>query len=117
MKGRSPGAAASPSRTSTSTPAATRAHPLDTVLSARPDLVELEHELATVAEQLGEPEVAADLDRMTRVLHRQEQLLERWDAAGGPSVEGRARATLLELGLTRKSWGCRRARSPAASAS
>ena len=72
---------------------------LDTVLSARPDLVELEHELATVAKQLGEPAVAANLDRMTRVLHRQEQLIEHWDAAGGPSVEGRARATLLELGL------------------
>ncbi len=73
--------------------------PIDTVLSARPDLVELEHELAAVATQLGEPEVAADLDRMTRVLHRHEGLLERWETAGGPSVEGRARATLLELGL------------------
>ena len=45
------------------------------------------------------PRWQPNLDRMTRVLHRQEQLLERWDAAGGPSVEGRARATLLELGL------------------
>ena len=47
----------------------------------------------------------ADLDRMTRVLRRQEQLLERWDALGGPSVEGRARATLLELGLAHEELG------------
>jgi len=73
---------------------------LDTVLAARPDLVELEHELGAVAEQLGEPALADDLDRMTRVLRRQEQLLERWEGAGGPSADGRARATLLELGLS-----------------
>jgi ATP-binding cassette subfamily F protein 3 len=73
--------------------------PIETVLSARPDLVELEHELASAAAQLGEQDVIADLDRMTRVLRRQEHLLERWEALGGPSVEGRARATLLELGL------------------
>ena len=71
----------------------------ETVLAARPDLVELEHELAAVARQLGEPSVAADLDRMARVLRRQEQLLDRWEAAGGPSADGRVRATLLELGL------------------
>ncbi len=53
-----------------------------------------------VAEQLGEPALADDLDRMTRVLRRQEQLLERWEGAGGPSADGRARATLLELGLS-----------------
>ena len=72
---------------------------LETVLAARPDLVELERELAAVTEQLGGPALADDLDRMARVLRRQEQLLERWEAAGGPSVDGRARATLLELGL------------------
>ena len=36
---------------------------------------------------------------MTRVLRRQEQLLDQFTAAGGPGFEGRARAHLLELGL------------------
>ena len=36
---------------------------------------------------------------MTRVLRRQEELVERWTAAGGPGFAGRARALLLELGL------------------
>jgi ATP-binding cassette subfamily F protein 3 len=72
---------------------------LETVRAARPDLDELERELHRVAEQLGAPELADDLARMSRVLARQEDLVERWEAAGGPSIEGRARATLLDLGL------------------
>ena len=36
---------------------------------------------------------------MSRVLRRQEELVERWEAAGGPSIDGRARAMLLDVGL------------------
>jgi len=68
---------------------------LATVHASRPDLAELEAELARVTEQLGA--LTDDLDRMTRVLRRQEELVERWTAAGGPSFEGRARALLLDL--------------------
>jgi ATP-binding cassette, subfamily F, member 3 len=79
--------------------------PLETVVAARPDLVELDAELHDVAARLGTPEVTGDLDRMTRVLRRQEELLERWEAAGGPSLEGRARAWLTQLGLTEEEVG------------
>jgi ATP-binding cassette subfamily F protein 3 len=68
---------------------------LDTVRAARPDLHELERDLARVSAQLGS--LGDDLDAMTRVLRRQEQLVERWTAAGGPGFEGRARALLLDL--------------------
>jgi ATP-binding cassette subfamily F protein 3 len=68
---------------------------LETVRAARPDLDELDHELARVAAQLGA--LGDDLDRMTRVLRRQEQLVERWTAAGGPGFDGRSRALLLDL--------------------
>ena len=47
---------------------------------ARPDLDELDRDLHRVAEQLAAPELAADLDKMTRVLRRQEELVERWEA-------------------------------------
>ena len=73
---------------------------LETVIAARPDLVELERELMALAAELGSDEVMADLGRMTRVLARQERVLEQFEAAGGPSAEGRARASLLEIGLT-----------------
>ena len=68
---------------------------IGTLRAARPDLDELEAELAQVETQLGE----ADLDRMTRLLARQETLLERWTAAGGPGFDGRARALLADVGL------------------
>ena len=73
---------------------------LQTVLAARPDLEALEHELATAAARLADSAVAQDLELMTRVLRRQEQLLDQFTAAGGPGFEGRARAHLLELGLS-----------------
>jgi len=72
--------------------------PMETVTDARPDLRELDRELHEVGDRIGE--LAGDLDRMTRALARQEALLERWTAAGGPGFEGRCRAHLAALGLT-----------------
>jgi len=72
---------------------------LEAVRSARPDLESLERELATCTERLGSSELASNLERMARVLSRQEELLERYTAAGGPGFEGRARAQLLDVGL------------------
>src|SRR3954464_4115688 len=68
-----------------------------TLRDARPDLAELEHELAQIERQLGEQ--GDDLDRIARLLRRQEDVLTRWTAAGGPGFEGRARALLTEVGL------------------
>ncbi len=42
---------------------------------------------------------------MSRVLGRQEELLERYSAAGGPSFEGRTRAVLAETSLTEDELG------------
>ena len=36
---------------------------------------------------------------MARLLRRQEELIERWTAAGGPGFDGRARALLADVGL------------------
>src|SRR5690349_22575411 len=47
-----------------------------TLRDARPDLAELEGELAQVERQLGEQ--GEDLDRIARLLRRQEDLLARW---------------------------------------
>ena len=68
---------------------------LETLRGARPDLDELERELATIEAGLA----TDDLDRMTRLLRRQEDVLERWTAAGGPGFDGRARALLVDVGL------------------
>ncbi|MBA3842841.1 MAG: ABC-F family ATP-binding cassette domain-containing protein [Actinobacteria bacterium] len=70
---------------------------LRTLAVARPDLDELERDLQQVETQLGA--VGADLDKLSRLLRRQEDLLERWTAAGGPGFDGRARALLAAVGL------------------
>jgi ATP-binding cassette subfamily F protein 3 len=70
---------------------------LHTLRAARPDLDELEADLERVEAQLSG--LGGDLDRMTRALRRQEELVDAWTAAGGPGFDGRARALLVDVGL------------------
>jgi ATP-binding cassette subfamily F protein 3 len=70
-----------------------------TVLAARPDIAALDAEMRAVEAELGRPEVVSDLARMDRVLTRQQDLLDRWVAAGGAGLAGEAKATLGSLGL------------------
>ncbi|HEX7627157.1 MAG TPA: ABC-F family ATP-binding cassette domain-containing protein [Gaiellaceae bacterium] len=72
-------------------------HALETLRAARPDLDELEHELHTIERGIGA--AGADLERMARLLRRQEEVIDRWTAAGGPGFEPRARALLVDVGL------------------
>jgi ATP-binding cassette subfamily F protein 3 len=68
-----------------------------TLRDARPDLDELERELAGIEAGIGAS--GGDLDRMARLLRRQEEALQRFTAAGGPGFESRARALLVDVGL------------------
>ena len=68
--------------------------PEQTVLAARPDVAELDAELRALEAELARPEVATDLAKMDRVLTRQQAVLDRWVAAGGPGLAGEARALL-----------------------
>jgi ATP-binding cassette, subfamily F, member 3 len=70
---------------------------MQTLRAARPDLDELESELAKVESRLAEQ--SSDMAKLTRLLRRQEEIIERWTAAGGPGFEGRARAFLADVGL------------------
>ena len=71
--------------------------PLATVLAARPELAELEAELAAAEARLADPALAHDLDAMTRALARHERLLARFTELGGDRVEGVARMHLRDL--------------------
>jgi ATP-binding cassette, subfamily F, member 3 len=73
--------------------------PLQVVLAARPELAELEAELAACETELADPGVTANLRRIERVLERQERLLRRFEEIGGPGFEGEARSYLRGLGL------------------
>src|SRR5215210_876469 len=73
--------------------------PMEVVRAARPEISDLQMELEGCEEQLGSPEVAADLRRMQRVLERQDRLLRRFTELGGPGFVGEARGYLRSLGL------------------
>ncbi|HWM10186.1 MAG TPA: ABC-F family ATP-binding cassette domain-containing protein [Solirubrobacteraceae bacterium] len=73
--------------------------PLAWVRAARPELAELEAELAAAERRLGDPRLATDLDAMTRALAHQERLLARWAEQGGDRAESEARGLLDELGV------------------
>ncbi|HLZ22881.1 MAG TPA: ABC-F family ATP-binding cassette domain-containing protein [Ktedonobacterales bacterium] len=70
-----------------------------TVLAARPDLQEIERDLAACETELARPETTTNLHRIEQVLARQERLLHRFEELGGPGFEGEARARLRALGL------------------
>jgi ATP-binding cassette subfamily F protein 3 len=70
-----------------------------TIHDARPEVAELEARLSRVEAQLADPALAADLDRMTRVLEHQARLLEEHEALGADRVEGDAIRHLRDLGL------------------
>jgi ATP-binding cassette, subfamily F, member 3 len=71
----------------------------ETIRAARPDVAAVEGDLARVEAQLADPALAADLDRMQRVLERQARLLEHHEALGADRVEGDAIRHLRDLGL------------------
>ncbi len=70
-----------------------------TVRAARPELDELEAELAAAEAKLEDPALAADLDAMGRALARHERLLARWIEEGGDRAEGEALGHLRALGI------------------
>ncbi|MDA0165870.1 ATP-binding cassette domain-containing protein [Solirubrobacter ginsenosidimutans] len=73
--------------------------PLQTVRAARPELAMLEADLQAAEQRLADPQLASDLDKMTRALGNHERLLERWTQAGGDRAEGEALGHLRALGI------------------
>jgi ATP-binding cassette subfamily F protein 3 len=67
-------------------------------------VAQLDLRLRACEAELASPALASDLRKMDRVLRRQEELLDRWVAAGGPGLEGEIRTTLAQLGLAEESF-------------
>ena len=74
--------------------------PLAIVTAARPELAQIEADLDRLRVELADPEVHADMDRMTRVLRRQERLLAEFEQLDGHAFDGRVRSQLEALGIT-----------------
>jgi ATP-binding cassette, subfamily F, member 3 len=73
---------------------------LTIVRAARPELAELDAQLAACERELADPALQVDMDRMARVLARQQRLLARFEELGGPRAEGDALRHLRALGLS-----------------
>jgi len=71
----------------------------DAVRAGARELLDVERALADVEHRLTTPEVYEDEDALARVLHEQEELLERYDHLGGPGLETRIRGVLHALGF------------------
>ena len=69
------------------------------VRAARPELAELETELAAVERRLADPRLVADLDAIGRALAHQDRLLARWAEQDGDRADAEARGLLDELGV------------------
>lgn len=64
-----------------------------------PRLAKIEHELQQIESQLADPRVYNDAAALTRVLERQEKVLEAYEDAGGPSYFSLVRDLLRRLGF------------------
>src|SRR3954469_24904325 len=73
--------------------------PLTTVKAARPELQRLEQELRAAEQRLTDPQLASDLDAMTKALAHHERTLAQWTDAGGDRAEGEALGHLRALGI------------------
>jgi ATP-binding cassette, subfamily F, member 3 len=74
------------------------------LLAAREDLAAIEARVTALEQQMGEPQIAADMGALERVLAEHERLLAQLDALGAATVRGRAEALLNDLGLGPQHW-------------
>jgi ATP-binding cassette subfamily F protein 3 len=77
---------------------------LDELLAARSDLSALEQGISAAEARMGDPDVAADMRALERVLAEHERLLEQYTALGGPTLHSRAEVLLRDLGLDETQW-------------
>jgi ATP-binding cassette subfamily F protein 3 len=73
---------------------------LSEVMSAIPELTQVEKELIQVENKLSDPAVYSNENTLTRELERQEKLLEKYTELGGSGFEGNVRATLFSMGFS-----------------
>ncbi|MEP7190873.1 MAG: ATP-binding cassette domain-containing protein, partial [Roseiflexaceae bacterium] len=77
---------------------------LDELLAAREDLSALEQGISAAEARMGDPDVAADMRALERVLAEHERLLEQYAALGGATLHSRAEVLLRDLGLDEEQW-------------
>jgi ATP-binding cassette subfamily F protein 3 len=72
---------------------------IETVMSPPPRLAQIEAQLRAIEDQLGDPAVYGDPDRLAAALEDQERALNAYASAGGDRHAGRVRDLLRRLGF------------------
>lgn len=77
---------------------------LDIAMAPPPALATVEGRLARLEEQLADPTVYNDFERLSRVLAQQETALEQYETLGGPSHANNVRDMLVRLGFATENF-------------
>ena len=80
---------------------------LEEALIPPPELARVEAQLDKIETQLANPDVYNHPGKLTRVLERQEQVLEAYEQLGGPSHNNTVRDLLLRLGFSPEDFALR----------
>ncbi len=72
---------------------------LSEVIGGRGDLLAIERELESIEAKIADPASAGDMDFFTGLLDRQAELLEQFEASGGPRFRSDAETMLNRLGI------------------
>ncbi|KAA3665546.1 MAG: ABC transporter ATP-binding protein [Chloroflexi bacterium] len=73
-------------------------------LTAVPQLAKLESDMARLEQQMGEPDVYGNANKLNKVMAAHEKLLHQFEQLGGPSYQSRIKETLTRLGLASDEW-------------
>ena len=73
-------------------------------LTAVPQLAQLESDMARLEQQMGEPDVYTDANKLNKVMAAHEKLLHQFEQLGGSSFQSRIKETLTRLGLDASQW-------------
>ncbi len=80
---------------------------LDSALEASGTLRDLNHALQLAEEQMADPAVYENEERLARTMQRYERLLAQYEAAGGLGYRSRVEGTLRAFGFTEAQFGDR----------
>lgn len=80
---------------------------LEEAMTLPAHLAELDHALAKIDAQLGDPMIYNHADKLARVLEKQEKLLHQFDERGGTQHASKVRELLTMLGLSVEDYSCK----------
>lgn len=77
---------------------------LEEAMKAVPQLAEIESQMATLEQQMGDPKIYGDPTALDKVMHQHEKLISSYEQLEGSRYASKVRETLTALGLDKSQW-------------